>query len=461
MKALRSLDIVLLFAVVAVLFGCGKVNKVRPLNEALDKNGQLTQKGLVVYNLPMTEVTVEIPVEIVIKDGKLAYAKTPSGEGGLDCRSGASGQSVTASATADIKSATVSLKPLADGNNQYVLDLRSPWFMGSDRKIVLTESGVLSSGSASANNKIIEFGVQLVTSIVGIGSRVLGARAFAMPSPSNPCTEIRKQVATAVKTSKSDEKLYEQKRLKLLFGENRAGMDSSYDIWKARMGEIDRKIAEFKAGASLDKVVKLTFKKQFSGNDVPQGETVLFWIDKESQKIVTPYAGAFSGEMLEKWVRVDAAGAGTPVALHIDRLPSDPSAVIEKLVTKPKGEQGLYYRMPAQADMYLTAGKEKSDVKSVQIAQWGPVLALPRNLGSIAGTLSFELFADTGGLKSVGAVSTAFDISQLEKLGKSGETLLDAIIASNDEIARLTETKTKLTLQQEIRDLRTSLQTGE
>lgn len=208
-------------------------------------------------------------------------------------------------------------------------------------------------------------------------------------------------------------------------------------------------------------VVTLTFKKKFSGNDVQEGETILFWIDKESQKIITPFEGAFSGDMVEKWVAVNAAGAGKPVALHIDRLPSDPSAVIGKVVTPPKGEQGLYYRMPAQATMYLTAGGGKSEVKPVQIAQWGPILALPRNLGSIAGSLTFELFVDTGGLKSVGAVSTPVEASQLEKAMKPGETLVDFFIGSNDEIARLTAKKTKLTLQKEIRDLNTSLQTGQ
>ncbi|QAZ69348.1 hypothetical protein C3Y92_19735 [Solidesulfovibrio carbinolicus] len=137
-----------------------------------------------------------------------------------------------------------------------------------------------------------------------------------------------------------------------------------------------------------------------------------------------------------------------------------PSQKVKGLVPEPKGERGLYYRMPGEVSITLVQTKDGKIDKvvgetfKVPVAQLGPVLALPSKMKTTDAAFSMEFFTDTGGLKSLGVETKAIDMQQVEKLGNSGVALVSAIAASNNKINQLKQQKEELSLEMDIRELR-------
>ena len=491
------------------LAGC-TVNKVKPLETTKhDERG-------IVYALPMTVLKIEIPLTLKITNGALEYAgagggartrgwglsvpggsiglaETADGKSQIDCAGYFSETAYAISRKITVGEMKVDQESLPDPSHIYSMDLSSSFLKDAKKNIVFNEKNMIVSGSYSAKDKTLEFTASLLKIAGGfmgiplaregtlapkggaLGEQQLREQAApavaAAPSLTaagrRACEQLKNRLLWQAKQAQHEADILTGRKDALIFGENRGGVDRSFDVWKARLAEADKRINEARKGASLDTSMTLTYKTTITADALSEvsangtareGGAPLFWMDGGT--IYATDTKAFSGEG-GRIVKQGANGPGTPVRLVVRRLQQDPSAVVQQAVNEPKGEQGLYYRMPAQAEVALLVGGETVQTQTVSIAQWGPLMALPKRMGSNDAAITFEFFTDTGALKSIGSETKAIDMAQLEKMGDAGVAMVKAVYASNDEIARLTQEKEKLTLQKDIRDLRTSLQTGE
>ncbi|WP_300155045.1 DUF4831 family protein [Solidesulfovibrio sp.] len=484
-RMVRSLLLLIVVSMLAV--GCTKVNKVTAIDEV--KDGKM---GLV-YVLPKTQVVVEIPITVSVKNGALEFASLDSVSPGVkekevvDCK--LYYQSKNHPVTTSIKVGEYALtgEPVPDLDRVYNIDLDSSFLKDAKKNLQFNDKGMIVSGGFSAKDKTLEFTVQVVKTAVSIATPFLAP--IPRPAPQAPseadakkaqadnaaaerqaiaarkaaCRKMRTDALAAYNKKEGERNRFKRLKENVLFGVNAGGVDRSFDAYKKRIDDIDAYVAAETGDGELNKTVKLTYRRVLTDAELKQGEIKLFAIEDDT--IVVDSLEYFSEGGKSPYVsrRLVGVGKGPVVSLHIKPTPNDLATAVSGAASyaEPKGEKGLYYRLPGLAEAYFTNGEAKSKPQLLPIAQWGALLALPTTMHSTDSAISFEFFADTGAIKTIGTENKAIDMEQVGKLGDAGVSLVQAIYASNDEITKLKQEKEKLTLQKDIRDLKTSLQTGQ
>ncbi len=477
----RMLRFVVL-VLVAMLFaaGCTKVNKVKPINDV--KDGKM---GLV-YVLPKTQLVVEVPITVKIKNGQLQYAnvyydkKLGKIQKRVNCENVFSGTYYNISYTIEAGDPTVTTVAVPDTKNIYSMDIDSSFLKDAKKNLTFNEQGMLVSGSFSSKDKTLEFAVQLIgtlaklATVVGLAEEGCGQSAEdravpplrigditdAVTEPEKfACYMMRKDRLEELAGQKAAYAAANVKKGELLLGANSGGVDRSVDVYKARMADLSSWMKELKSSLTLDSSVTLTFRKVIDPEVLLHGPVDLFEIN--SGKIYAPVVTDFVEENAARYVKkCDQLGSGA-LKLSLAKSENNVTDSVSRAAGTLSGEKGLYYRMPAQAEVKFIKGDYSTPPQKVAIAQWGALLALPTTMHSTDSAISFEFFADTGAIKTIGTENKAIDMEQVGKLGEAGVSLVKAIYAGNDEITRLTQEKEKLTLQKDIRDLRNALQTGQ
>lgn len=475
MNGLRQRFLLLALGLGVFFGGCTAASKVTPLTDTKkSKLGAL-------YILPKTRLEIEIPIAIKIINGQIESAALAVGNGRSisvspeTCKQYLENKGYAVTKTIKFGDMTVTAVPVPDKDNIYNIDFKTTFWREAKSNFVFNEQHMITSGSSSANNKALELAVDIVKTAASVAAVVAkegqpGSVALARsPGPAvasamkkqdmrAACHRLENAMLRSRRQAASNAARLTERKNRWLFGENAGSVDRSYDIYKARLEDINKAIAAQENQAASERTVNLTYTGKIEADALEEGkDLMLFWI--EGEKIVAPNPQAFSGS--EKGLAEQGLkSSGTPVSLKIVRSADDPALVVQQhWPTDLPKERAIYYRMPARAEVILEKDGQPVGRRSVQIAQWGPVLSLPARLGAADSGITFEFFTDTGGLKALGADNKAIDMEQAGKLGDAGVALVKAIVASDDEIARLTKENTKLTLQKANRDLRTSLQT--
>jgi|GEM_PF-4933701 len=455
------------------LSACTAANKVTPLKELPDG-----ATGLF-YMLPQTALVVEIPITVRIKNGAFEYVDVKNSSGGevkterIDCKKYLKESDYEVVKSIEIGEMKVVQEAVPDQNNIYVIDVNSSFLKDSKKDLHYNEQGMLVSGMLFEKDKTLEFSVQVLNTVASFVGAAAGVKAapqninleYAQENKSGKakaavardeayfCNKLIRDATGDLDNKKKTLKNYQSRREALLFGNNAAGMDTSVDVYKLRMAEIDKIIAAAQRKTDFERTVSFVFRKTI----IPEHEGIIPLFGLSEDKIVTQYLDAFGGGVPKEYLT-----SGEPqqkvVSLVVERPDNDMATAVMRKASTPQGTQGLYYRLPSRAKVHFINDTAASQPQTIPIAQWGPILALPSRMGSADSAITFEFFTDTGALKSIGTDNKALDMEQVGKFGEAGVSLVKAVYASNDELARLSREKEKLTLQKDIRDLRQELQ---
>lgn len=424
------------------LFACSTTNKVYPLAKMPDKS----DPGAI-YILPKTAVALKIPVKI-----STSKIKT-----GITCQNQIERlfNEKIGQTTITVDNIQLIKEPVPDIEHIYNIDLSTTFLKDTKKKLVFNESGMLVSADYSTKDKTLEFTVQVIESIAKIANTLITGgsinRFMAVAAQPQPCSG---QTKTQIDQYES----LISKKDNWLFGNNNAGIDPSLDVFKARLTAIEARIEEVKNDILEKEVTNLTLT-------CPIDDSIL--LHDGQHKLLPLFTDAIAQQRLEQLratvlEKAGAAGIAKLESLEVIVKVNDkhPSQMIKGLVAEPKGERGLYYRMPGEVSITLVQTKDGKidkvlgDTFKVPVAQLGPVLSLPSKMKTTDAAFSMEFFTDTGGLKSLGVETKAIDMQQVEKLGNSGVALVSAIAASNNKINQLKQQKEELSLEMDIRELR-------
>ncbi|WP_428560766.1 MAG: hypothetical protein ACP59X_17345 [Solidesulfovibrio sp. DCME] len=490
-KRMRLLGLCVLVLMLSA--GCTKVNKVTPI--------QQLEKGKVglIYALPKTELVVEVPITVTIKNGALQKASYSIANDKLhaieyDCVKFFKKTAYPITTELRVGEMKLSLQAAPDGDNVFSIDPNSSLLKDSKKNLNFNEQHMLVSGSFSSKNNTLQFVVKSITALAKIipaafglpvGAEAVSPLAALTTLEAAPVRQPKEEMAAEKEKLRNvacqalfnkmmqqiddAQKRYNEATLKredFVFGRNVGGVDRNLDVYKARVAEGDKVIKELKSSTNLNETVVLTFKKIFTAEELgdisPNAVKSIVLFELRDDKLYTKYQDAFADKEASKFLdKVEERDVKNPrrVVLMLQQLPNDPAlAVKEALTDPPKGVQGLYYRMPALVHAWFDNAGVKTQPQTISVAQWGPILALPSRMGSSDAAVTFEFFADTGALKSIGTETKSLDMSQVEAVGTAGSALIQAVYSSTDPNNELRREKERLSLEKDIKDLRSAIQ---
>lgn len=407
-----------------LLASCGSTYAVYQANEKQDDS-----KG-VYYYLPKNIIKVDIPVTVTEKRiGRWKkYNKTCLHNNDLPTK-----YSTDTVVTIDAPTMTLIAQP--DLDQQYFVDITasSNPFRSLAGTFELSSDQILNGATAKVSDTTYDFTVSLAT---------IAARGFAVSG-----------LSPAQKAQQTDDK------------KNKANADQDCKAYK----KIEKQIASL--AQDLRTSVSIDVYKELKANLTAQAQTLYSYFTVESSVQKTNWT--FYVEPQQGWSVDKSIGligddrkplAHTKIGKNTYRVDDSVSCDTSKHVCvrikaiknnagKYTKGAGLVYRLPGRATVSVESKNEIKGEQSLVIAQFGSVNSLPSRFGAISSELStFTLDPLTGGLKSLGINGSGLSTEQ----GTALTNYIAAKKAEDDEVTRLTEEKTILTLKQEIKALKSN-----
>ena len=397
-----------------------------------------------------------------------------------------------------------------DPSNIYLVKFVGRGQLDQSLSMTWTESGLLSSASASVTNRSADIAISGVKLAATLGSKLaFGTATFAPPSRGqNPCpsvylrTENDKWILDTLRASKSEDADDLVLNYCQLDSTTRANFPNkapnqaalrraitAYDqllspLVHARIDAIqsrrlldpvplitklDGLIEQQAARLFLGSTETITWDGTFDLRPIASGTVTFGRLNRRAGLCLDKAQIAPESKPIPKGfaVTTESCGGGTPVFFTMKYHPDSATQLFTKIEAKspPIGEAGFRYRIPAQVRAVLadSGAKAGADYASgvFAIAQLGRVATLPAKRNSK--TLSYDLgmVEATGGLKTF-KLGTAggLDAATIDALSGAAGTVVDARNARRksdstaaDELTVLTREQTLLKLKDEICEL--------
>ena len=357
------------FLLLFLLYGCSYV-AVTVKKVAL--SGNTTDEGLV-YALPRTVVTVQIPIKIVSKTPGALQGCADKYLSNLDIPVEQVIRTKHKVHVPKLAEATITTRGVPDPNNLYLVKVTSNSAAEQNITLALTTSGLVAGQKHSQSDKTLEIATVALQTVALLA-------AAPPPEPAVPCegaddTAAVRLIEKLTKLRKLREDLTINATPKIL-------ATLRGDTLKTSMGFIDQAekaiIGEF-AGRGRETIVKKTF--EFIPTPANK-EFPLFKYDGLGKLRSPDFNGA--NLMLVKLVIVDNA----------------PTAYVPRnIFGSQTGTRGLFYRIPALVIVELQEDSETVIKDEVLVAQFGQVASLPSTLKSFTLMYDVKFHPDTGAIE--------------------------------------------------------------
>ena len=453
---------VITFLVLCTSLGCSVSHHVRKVNEVnIDRPG-------IYYYLPQTVVRVELPVKkTTTRPGELGLLLNKLNNEDLDkedvdpefrtvegIRKFVGG--VKEITTFSVDPGVITSRTRPDHDALFVVELKGGASTKREITAELDEAGLITTGGSKYEDKKLEYAVKTLEVAAGIAGKVVGF-AGDITAREKVLNPNAKRVLAALDDIKDL-----QGRIVNLAANTGGAVPS--ETFEKQLAELRRQEEALFARFRMKTVMIWPAVFEF----VPSDEASLQ--DIELLKInnaegVTAWTSALLGDVPSAFV-----GKGTEKEnLIITYIPKVDGKVSGDNATKlgSDTETGFVYRVPVNVVIRLVDNHNNPLASQiVQVAQLGPLAALPSKPGGSTSEYSVSFHPKTGGLKKATLSSTPPDVGQgLTAVGNATGTVLDALeakkqaeAAAQDEIARLRRQADELELRLKIRDLETQLQ---
>jgi hypothetical protein len=399
-----------------------------------------------------------------------------------------------------------------DPQQVYMVKFLDPWTWGFDQAVSMTwtESGLLSTASASVTNRTADIAFAGIKMLTGLGTKAAYGLALApvkvellvCPKPSKNDRWITpilrdEQSGTAV-TNYCAMKVEDRDKFDAADSDL---LQQAVDAYKGVAEFIDARI-ELLTGRShsmapaelvgrLETLIGQRLTALYLGSkttDTWDGSLNIDTLDNEkavSNPIPILYIDPKIGVCIGKDATIATDSKPFPEQFNIleeDKCKTSESAsplhmvisfyperdkqlfqAVKQNIAKPSptDDRSFRYRIPAQVKAELKYHNKPYGVGVFAVAQLGTVVSLPAN--HFSKTLSYDLtfIEATGGLKSFKLGTTGMlDIATIETLNQAGGTIIDARNAarkaeetSKDEVTTLTRQNTLLKMKDENCDI--------
>lgn len=495
-----------------VLFGCtGSVNNTV---QKIDPNTMdtLPYPGII-YPLPMTRVTVEVPVTATIVAPGAFVKEVEEYEMKRAARIKeacdvlkAQGKCSTASEEKDFEkkeqntieqlkfalkgnlynlgieyptknsktkrkfklgTPTLSSDSVPDSKQVYIVKVGGGPTKDTLTKMTFSQEGFLSGASSEVKDKTAELLIKAVEVGAGIVGKVVGLGQSFTSTGLLPTAEHRNPYSKALDITESIRDLRQDKRSNL----NPTNViNLSTETFKAILEEIDKQDASLTA--HFWRKQKLTWKAtrqylpEFGTPTIELLETV---VDAKGKIL---YLQNGSSELLKaipkQFLRAAGGPTGTPRSLAVVQISkSSYTDQIPDLGPDELDNLGFRYRLPELAVYSVRDGNRVLAQSEVPVAQFGKVVSLPSKPGSSQSKFNLKLYEQLGSPQEIGVETTAVSVNTIEGAGSAAGAIIDieeqrrAIKAAEKEAesekAKLEREVELLRLQKDKRDLEEAL----
>lgn len=390
--------IIQLFAIAAILSGCGRTIQVTPVSKL--NHGSLARSGSggFFYSLPKTIIVTDIIFEysknIVPETEFKDYAENTLKLNVLEDK-----KSLTIK---DVQISTIGVK---DGKNTFFAKISDNPFSSHSTKMDFNTEGILTSTETSAHNKIIDYVSTTVQNALAIASgKIAPAKFRNVDAPEDGKAE--KQWGIVMGLIEDRENVLKNPGVSL-------------DLVKKIEDDIDAQMAQF-----IGSTVKKTFTLRFMYEPDCKSENryvELFAFNPKSNKIVFCRNPVNRVKIVEE-AKTDEIPECKQKVYLILSTSGVPERSAAKALVGSQTNKGLHYRIPAKGLVQIKQGENLSDSKQVarhrcSIAQRGVIAALPYCTGSQKINVTAKLDPVTGALQNVGISGDPADIENINKLG--------------------------------------------
>lgn len=464
---------------VVMLTGCAKIvtQKVSEIKLPAPMDG-------IFYALPRTVVSVEIPIEktkgvpgqyadfleLLFPPVFESHAYVPSSNLVTAGTCIVNNEFVCA---ADPSGAFALKKPVFSSSGEpdpleiYYFKIPERLPVNRSALFTLTESGVLQSAKAQAEDTTLDIALTAVSTITGLAAK---AGAFAIstsapPPPEKTPSSLREALGPEMNFDQSDTLAndYDQlnpeakKRLEDVYrkigqaglmkvlnrfrhirdlAKRRAGLvqqegiDVALPALDTMLKELDSEIARqmetFFTGKTNTKVTKLTF-------DVRAAAARPFELMKfdASKGVCSVAKEHYRGTPLPD--KPCEKPAPVTLTISIDGVPEE--QLYEQVKDfKQEGERGFRYRIPARCLVKLVLADSELGRDKIAVGQLGRIASLPASAGGRSVNYNLQLYDASGAMKSFELASTSvLNKGVIESLGGSAQTALAARLAAEEE----------------------------
>ena len=297
-------------------------------------------------------------------------------------------------------------RSVADIEHRYLLDVDFDMFSSFNHAIELTDSGILMTADSTVNNVGVEVFKNTLTTIKDIAVSVASVAPFGMVGSIVESSESCNLIFTTVNAVLELENIEKEREAYVL---DKATTVRPETLAKA-MTIFDSKIA-------VSKTKNEKYLKMIS-QEVKKYQ--LRYIATITPKEFQEYGSDFKGEVLKI---ADGAELGIPKVKilaneKISKIVEDALSIRIYVTPDPDNNfstvcanmpdackddnvDGYRYRIPVTGKVTM---KNKGNImaeSTVNIAQYGPIAALPTKISGLEGSISLSVYSDTGALKRI------------------------------------------------------------
>jgi hypothetical protein len=451
---------VITFLVLCTSLGCSVSHHVRKVNEVnIDRPG-------IYYYLPQTVVRVELPVKkTTTQPGELGLLLNKLNNQDLD-QEGVDPEFRTVEGirkfvggvkeitTFSVDPGVITSRTRPDHNALFVAELKGGASTKREITAELDEAGLITTGGSKYEDQKLEYAVKTLEVAAGVAGKVIG---FAGDTTTRE--KVLNPHAKHVLAALDDLKKLQGRIVELAAATGGAVPSETFE---KQLAELRRQEEALFARFRTKTVMIWPAVFEFVPSDEASLQDIeLLKINKAEG--VTARTSALLGDVPSAFV-----GKGKE-NLIITCIPKVDGKVSGNNTTKlgSDTETGFVYRVPVNVVIRLVDNHHNPLASQiVQVAQLGPLAALPSKPGGSTSEYSVSFHPKTGGLKKATLSSTPPDVRQgLTAVGNATGTVLDALeakkqadAAARDEITQLRRQADELELRLKIRDLETKLQ---
>ncbi len=450
----------LILSVIAIaLAGCAKTTTVYRLENGETAKRLGEKKRGVHYFLPRTVITIQGTVTEVTKTrGAYCYKDGETEEGDITKNSFKElldtmgiqfdeKKIVTVGGVThrihDV-STTVSAEP--DCSQAFFVELEGGLMTERSLTLKLGQLGVMASADAKAADRSFAISMALAKQTVGLAGAVLLAGPGGTGSKGGSLLDQAKAEAEQYNALRNDYEQFVSGKNTVVTAMQSEVFTSIKKQYEDRLKAIKEEfLGETKEGGKPFKVVLRPAAPTEDGENV---RIPLFTVTSEglvgtdssdgSLKIkCLPFSGATGGSMECIVTAVLSPAPGTTAALKLLRPLAE--AQQPKMDACGNAEPtGLCYRAPVKYTLTLEGlGKDEKDQGDLVIAQFGPVLSLPRRMNLLGGDSKIVYHQDTGAIEELTVSSKSLDVSGASSLMETATSTITKVKAQDETLGKL------------------------
>ncbi|WP_420147437.1 hypothetical protein [Spirosoma sp.] len=391
-------------------------------------------EGGLYYPLPMSLVTVEIPItRIVQKKGDCFWEealKERLGEKDAITLKGkwtTTNKNTYTSYTIKEEEIRISSRPIPDPTKIFHVLLKGKWNKNRELTATLNELGQMTQGEMVNEDRTFDLVVQGVQSVAGIVSTLVIPKAAGQSIGTNladsdnfdlTSTDKRKRDLIAVRAA----------RTQLIQSSDNIGAEG---IFKKKLDELDKLEADLLSHLTFDEtktqvILRADILIEKPTNSTFSASKPILTFREEDKPILhfAPTDGTYQNEYLRQFADFASTPAADAEKLYTLNVSHTAGKQLADYVSEPPTSstiaRGLAYNVPVWARANVSMKPKEGSGKTVAVAtvampQWGKVAYLPEK----ASSTGFEFDPSTGALRKLAIKQAGLTADQIAKAGNA------------------------------------------